>query len=940
MDSNYLESLAASIDSLRCGTALEEQFIEYESLHELLTEEAIENALKSTTIESYRRGNIKEAILSNGRRTFAILISIKRPELIYECIKYDRLDNKLPFSSEDLASISGDTVSPSDEAGEWVKQFDEQQYAFSAPLFQRGATHRVFGDRIRLPFKSKECIGGGGFGTVYKITLSEKRHDSNLEQVLVLKELMNKRSSESMFQEEQRCLEILRVIEHPNVLEMYCSYTHQGKNCFLFPLARGGDLQNFLEADHRPEEMKSDEDVYRAFCGLSSALESLHSYSHKGLNLEMVGCHHDLKPKNILVDGSKFILSDFGLSQMKGNLKDYKTMYQSGEGYYIAPECEDLSTFEKLEIGRPSDIWSFGCILTNALVYLKRGNVGVKEFELLRRMKIDTEYGVISLLTFHAGQNQENPAVIQQLDDFSKTGSRSEKMLVQRIRDMLKLDPGARPSIEQCSQGLRSVAISAISESIEKSWENTKHEERLEFHVEKVKFMTWSGTVNESPGAISELIQSEATFNETYDTLAKIKGELQLLKANNDAWYPLFIQLRHLMSKLMSFTPKTLQRRINNLVESTILESNTLSDPPPQGAVGSDRILMLAAIKHMRELSSAPNPNSSIAQIQQEDIADVSERSVYSTFHSAKYRPRNQSESESVIMEELVYDSSWQDEDGRQFFERMKNVLRIPDTTNEFKALQCRGYYHNQAHHRFALIYRYPPGPDNKAMEQLIRLISTTMTGIYPPPSDRRPVVSLEHRFKLAYKLAESVFEFHKIGWLHKGISSYNIILFAKDERYIRKMESPYMTGFSHSRPDQNNQVSAVVSDIDETLMAYHHPDYQQSLQDPAGSRVRYCAEFDYYSLGLVLMEIGYWVPLQRLAGKNTSDPRAQKRLLEYAKYLGGPMGANYASAVIACLDSKKLGRDGSVPTSWSKERCVESNFERLVLERLRDCSV
>jgi serine/threonine protein kinase len=55
-----------------------------------------------------------------------------------------------------------------------------------------------------------------------------------------------------------------------------------------------------------------------------------------------IGCHQDLKPGNILVDGDTFLLADFGLSRFKESIEGSYTSYKSVGGYYVAPECEDF----------------------------------------------------------------------------------------------------------------------------------------------------------------------------------------------------------------------------------------------------------------------------------------------------------------------------------------------------------------------------------------------------------------------------------------------------------------------------------------------------------------------------------------------------------------------------------------------------------------------
>lgn len=753
------------------------------------------------------------------------------------------------------------------------------------------------------------------------------------EQELVLKELKSVKSASSAFDAEQRCLEILRLIEHPNILEMYGSYTYRGRHNFLFPLAKGGDLQNFLSQDSRPPELESNESVYFSLCGLSSALESVHSYTHKGLNLEMIGCHHDLKPRNILVDGHTFILSDFGLSQMKGAAESSKTMFKSGEGYYLAPEAEDLKTFEKFVVSRPSDIWAFGCILAVTLTYLKRGKSGVEEFEKRRRVEVETIYGApITFWTFHAGRQQRNQAVDVWLDDMDRTGTLAERKLILLVKDMLKIDPGQRPLVDECSQRLRFVALRAISESIEKTLPKMGHRGQLEFDVEEITFKTWLTTMDQTPDASRAVVQSESTFQQVFNILVKIQAELQNLQHTETAWYPLFVQLRYLNGQLISYLPKKIQNRIRSLVELEVLRSESdskqLSLLNPQTTPGN-RILILSSIKHMNTLASSSADKS--LQLDVEAIEQIDNRS---TFLVGKFRPTDATEDEQeedIIIENREYDASWQGQDGKQLFERMENVLRLPETTGEFKALQCRGFCHDPTHHKFALVYRFPSGPDNKVVTQLIDVIKHTATGIVPYKGDR--IVSLQDRFRLAYQLAEAVFEFHKIGWLHKSISSYNTIFFTKDEADARLVRSPFMTGFSHSRPNESHQISTAVTQIDERLNAYQHPEYQRSLSDPdGGHRTRYRAEFDYYSLGLVLLEIGYWTPLEKLRGKDDDPAKVEKKLLRLTLYLAGPMGGKYRDAVRACLKKGELSGDGP-------ER-VDVNFERLVLEKLKACSV
>jgi serine/threonine protein kinase len=105
----------------------------------------------------------------------------------------------------------------------------------------------------------------------------------------------------------------LNELKHPNIIELLSSYTYRGKHNFLFPLAQG-DLAEFLTSNERPPQFQPDRAFYTALRELSSAIGKVHHYTSARLKLDLIGCHHDLRPQNILVGGSTFLLADFGLS--------------------------------------------------------------------------------------------------------------------------------------------------------------------------------------------------------------------------------------------------------------------------------------------------------------------------------------------------------------------------------------------------------------------------------------------------------------------------------------------------------------------------------------------------------------------------------------------------------------------------------------------------
>lgn len=181
---------------------------------------------------------------------------------------------------------------------------------------------------------------------------------------LMLKKIVRKEMKVARDHEaELENLSILNHLKHPNIVEVLTSYTRKDRHNLIFPLAEGGTLDDLLSTERNLTPFISNESFLVGLVGLSSALDHVHNFITKcNIKLELIGCHHDLRPKNILLSGQVFILADFGLSKFKPSTEDSATPFKKGQDYYLAPECEDLDKyFEPLSIRRSSDIWSFGC---------------------------------------------------------------------------------------------------------------------------------------------------------------------------------------------------------------------------------------------------------------------------------------------------------------------------------------------------------------------------------------------------------------------------------------------------------------------------------------------------------------------------------------------------------------------------------------------------
>ncbi|KAF8535768.1 hypothetical protein BDD12DRAFT_936873 [Trichophaea hybrida] len=141
----------------------------------------------------------------------------------------------------------------------------------------------------------------------------------------------------------------------------------------------------------------------------------------------------------------------------------------------------------------------------------------------------------------------------------------------------------------------------------------------------------------------------------------------------------------------------------------------------------------------------------------------------------------------------------------------------------------------------------------------------------------------------------------------HKNLNSRNILFFARSgvasQSPIWDFSSPWVTGFDFARPNQKDEHSFEVDSGENDI--YRHPDLRQNIEDiEEYGRAPYRRQFDVYSLGLVLLEIGLWTPLSDLCNQKATPTKATARF-KAACNLNVPhqMGTSYNELVLRCLD-------------------------------------
>ncbi|KAK1966154.1 hypothetical protein LY78DRAFT_692941 [Colletotrichum sublineola] len=233
-------------------------------------------------------------------------------------------------------------------------------------------------------------------------------------------------------------------------------------------------------------------------------------------------------------------------------------------------------------------------------------------------------------------------------------------------------------------------------------------------------------------------------------------------------------------------------------------------------------------------------------------------------------------------------------------FEALVKLLREDAYTAQFRALKCLGYYVEDVsatETRLGLVFENPQGVDSSALPvSLLELLN------------KRPKPSLSARLQLIKILTDCVERLHAVDWLHKGLRSENILFFNHAESRI-DYQRPFLSGFDYSRPESADFMSEVPPHIGSEDL-YRHPAVQGSPRDDAHG-FGFKKHHDIYSLGIMMLEIIYWAPIEIVLGFNEkqielpSETARVKGILlngRFADDVRGYIGDAVSEAVMSCL--------------------------------------
>ncbi|PSS07578.1 CBL-interacting serine/threonine-protein kinase [Actinidia chinensis var. chinensis] len=203
--------------------------------------------------------------------------------------------------------------------------------------------HRVASARNVLfgKYETGRLLGQGTFAKVYY-----GKNIATGESVAI--KVLNKDQvkKQGLIDQIKREISVMRLVRHPNVVELKEVMATKQKIYFVMEYVKGGELFAKVARGKLKEDL-----ARKYFQQLISAIDYCHS---RGVS------HRDLKPENLLLDeNGNLKVSDFGLSALPEQLRNDGLLHtQCGTPAYVAPEVLRRRGYDA-----KADIWSCGVIL-------------------------------------------------------------------------------------------------------------------------------------------------------------------------------------------------------------------------------------------------------------------------------------------------------------------------------------------------------------------------------------------------------------------------------------------------------------------------------------------------------------------------------------------------------------------------------------------------
>ena len=404
--------------------------------------------------------------------------------------------------------------------------------------------------------------------------------------------------------------------------------------------------------------------------------------------------------------------------------------------------------------------------------------------------------------------------------------------------------------------------------------------------------------------------------------------------------------------KLMDSTFHDPPRAAGPLVHSAPLTSTNQGRPTRQiSPHRRDDLTDMAFIDSSLLRQRATQSRSTSAPPSYESIASWPENRVLAYFSFPSSRPSLQALSSGTPETPVLLDyrqhsskvgSNASRPDSSRFEELLLALLKFSTSrANTYTGiLKLTGWTVDTQRSRCAYVYEIPR-PEGDSIPRPIAEIQPRSLLFFLQnggDADSNKIPCLENRFRLALNVASSVMHLHEMNVTHRHVNSNNLLFFI-DQRTLATQDrvwkgpiirKPYLTGF------HQQSVDAAAMEHDTPFSGlYYHPKLG------SGPREAYSYVHDYYSLGLILLEIGLWMPIGKFWKSKYSLWDFKARLQDiYMKKLSAKCGDAFMNAVLFCMTAadEPEGRSAGENLTTIDDSKKATEFHWSVIRSLEKC--
>jgi len=393
------------------------------------------------------------------------------------------------------------------------------------------------------------------------------------------------------------------------------------------------------------------------------------------------------------------------------------------------------------------------------------------------------------------------------------------------------------------------------------------------------------------------------------------KRQLESLAAQLRHWSSLFNELKGSLPQPRNRMPP--------------YDSSSSGGPPPPSEQVQSLSASFNALAATAATADSQNMRQSTSDVQ---IRDKLGKLRSATFHGTEILVEYKSYDSGEGAERIAY---MEDQIGR-----LCNFLAYSDPIST-GILPSAGWISEPEMYRFGLLFRIPRGyrllqqdsvhTTSQGGFSTLRSIIARGTPLAADPTriSYAPQHALDERVSTASMIAIALFFVHSYKWVHHDLRTSNVLML--DEKNGQEpgtaarrpsLGRPFLVGFDGARSQDgiysiggHDDAASLAEKFADSI--FQHPDRQEAGDT---TQLRYQMHHDVYSLGVILLEVGLWLPLEKekslrtLRNQEFEDPtekplRVREALVKLAKEkLAVTVGQRYQSIVVRCLNISVSG--------------------------------